>query len=193
MSERLPSLHVYRRVLNINHQMLNALLQSAERSNIPVPRFNSFDLHASLVNPGELRAFYCNVEYDVDEDTVNGLGNHLEDYLPASTDHTISVPTLPASIFRAKRRPNQRFITIGTNNPTVQTERITAQALVRSYLQTPDADFLENDTYTHARIGKYSYDPEGSAASAFQGFLQRHPDLLPAEIEYGPVHIDNAY
>lgn len=189
MSESAPSLHVYRRALNLTDRVFDTLLSVASINGMPTPDPGSLSPYANILSPGELRAAVQ--RQNPSREIMDELGDQLEQQLPESAEQAIQVPTFPLLVSFMRKKPNRKFIVAATQNPTILAEREFAQSLVGTYFQLPDPAILPNDQLTYVRIARFSQDPLAHAASKFQSFIQRHPDLLPPAIEFGPVNIDN--
>jgi hypothetical protein len=189
MPEKLSSLHVYRPVLNIGPVLLGSLLANAEIRHVQGPDISDYDLYATILSPGELRAAL--EPQALPRQMAHDLGDYLIECLPASSNEDIHVPTLPVSSLRLRGQSGRQIITIGTQNAIIQTERAASKSLVGAYLCVPDLAFPDNDLHTHVEMGRFRSDPDASRTRTFCSFLQRHPELLPAEIVLGPVSVDD--
>lgn len=119
MSETISGLRVYRPAINLNHNLLDTLLNVAESNGIPTPALDTTGLFAYIVSPGELR----NVMRfsGADKDTpVRPLADYLANYLPPSVHEPLTVPTLPLSITSTMvRRPSRKTISVAAHNPAI--------------------------------------------------------------------------
>jgi len=190
MSET-SALRVYRRATNFNYNLMRNVFSTAAEVGIPVPQEEPINFYAHIIAPGELLAIMRSAKIKNTASSVRVLGDYLADYLPSSVHDRLTVPTFPLAIKPGKiRRPSRQLVSIDTLHPVAQTERIAAQCLVRAHVQSPDSQFKENDAHAKVHIAHFKLDPEREKATAFKNFLERHPDLLPAEVELGPLEIE---
>lgn len=189
MNEVVPSLRMYRPVLNIKEKTLTDLYAVAARNDIRVPNIIYMDLDSTIVGPGELIASFRQAQRRITPEVSAALGAHIFESLSVDTPEGIQVPTFPMGRYNGKGHKSRPVVTIGAENQEVLGERATLCSVIGEFPEVPGLSFLNRDVYTQTQLGAFKNDPEHQAADAFEDFLLRHPDLLPPQIEYGNLHI----
>jgi hypothetical protein len=197
MSYEQPSLKLSRPILGMEQSNLYGnLRQELQAQGVEqdhhIKFFNRPDQALRLLTAGEMWIVFRHFDLEPGETELDDLGDYLDTHLPDSKNSNLVIPSLPVGEYLMAGSQATKVFTIAAGNPTVLAEKEAAKLLIEEYFGIEDEpgvrDVWPNWEYVAGAWLAKSRFPD--AIDKMRNVFQTMPDLLPAQIELGPLSVE---
>jgi len=195
MSEAYPSLHIYRRVINVSDRTLGNLTAHAQEAGVPIPAQQGKGLFIDVSDPNEFYAATKHTDIRGNRDQVDVTGDKILEYLPdVCFDNIEELPKLPIRNGLSPFAPRSgQTVLFGEVIKQVERDRLLVQSLSKAIIGKADLNWQAYDyiNYKRIRFGEFKQDRDAAKVGKFIGFLNQNIDLLPNAMVLGPLEMES--